>query len=108
MGVQLSLNNDASHYDRGIDQWRTLAAAAFAYSNMTLRQVSLETHHSFGAIGYAEDQEAPRHFKRVHLDIVRHGGGRQAREELAERHLGEESVELPRYDLGEAGKRFRG
>ncbi len=107
MGVQLSLNNAASHYDRGIDHWRTFAAAAFAYSNMTLRQVSLETHHSFGAIGYAEDHEAPRHFKRVHLDIVRHGGGRQAREELAERHLGERSVELPQYDLGEAGNKFR-
>src|SRR5882757_8640294 len=108
MGVQLSLDNAASHYDRGIDHWRTFAAAAFAYANMTLRQVSLETHHSFGAIGYAEDHEAPRHFKRVHLDIVRHGGGRQAREELAERYLGEQSVELPQYDLGEAGNRFRG
>jgi len=107
MGVQLSVNNAASHYDRGIDHWRTFAAAAFAYSNMTLRQVSLETHHYFGAIGYAEDHEAPRHFKRVHLDIVRHGGGRQAREELAERHLGERSVELPQYDLGEAGNKFR-
>jgi alkylation response protein AidB-like acyl-CoA dehydrogenase len=108
MGVQLSLGNAASHYDRGIDHWRTFAAAAFAYSNMTLRQVSLETHHAFGAIGYAEDHEAPRHFKRVHLDMVRHGGGRQAREELAERYLGTESAELPQYDLGEAGNRFRG
>jgi alkylation response protein AidB-like acyl-CoA dehydrogenase len=106
-GVQLSLNNAASHHERGIDHWRTFAAAAFAYSNMTLRRVSLETHHCFGAIGYAEDHEAPRHFKRVHLDIVRHGGGRQARQELAERYLGENSAELPQYDLGEAGNKFR-
>jgi alkylation response protein AidB-like acyl-CoA dehydrogenase len=108
MGVRLSLSNAASHYDRGIDHWRTFAAAAFAYANMTLRQVSLETHHAFGAIGYAEDHEAPRHFKRVHLDIVRHGGGRQAREELAQRYLGEESIEFPQFDLGDAGNSFRG
>ena len=88
MGVQFSLDNAAAHYDRGIADWRTFAAAAFAYANTTLRQVSLETHHAFGAIGYAEDHEAPRHFKRVHLDVVRHGGGRRAREELAERYLG--------------------
>ena len=65
-----------------------IAAAAFAYANTTLRQVSLETHHAFGAIGYAEDHEAPRHFKRVHIDVVRHGGGRRAREDLAGRYLG--------------------
>ncbi len=55
----------ASHYDRGIAEWRTFAAASFAYAHATLRQVALETHHSFGAIGYAEDHEAPRHFKRT-------------------------------------------
>ncbi|HEY6714956.1 MAG TPA: acyl-CoA dehydrogenase family protein, partial [Reyranella sp.] len=83
MGVQACLDNAASHYDRGIAEWRTFAAASFAYAHATLRQVALETHHSFGAIGYAEDHEAPRHFKRIHLDMVRHGGGRRAREELA-------------------------
>jgi alkylation response protein AidB-like acyl-CoA dehydrogenase len=107
MGVQLSLDNAASHYDRGIADWRTFAAAAFAYSNATLRQVSLETHHAFGAIGYAEDHEAPRHFKRVHLDIMRHGGGRRAKEKLADRYLGETPNELPEFDLGEEGNAFR-
>jgi alkylation response protein AidB-like acyl-CoA dehydrogenase len=107
MGVQLSLDNAALHFDRGIDDWRTFSAAAFAYSNATLRQVSLETHHAFGAIGYAEDHEAPRHFKRVHLDIVRHGGGRRAREELADRYLGETPKELPEFDLGGEGNAFR-
>src|SRR6266851_3150557 len=54
MGVQACLDNAASHYDRGIAEWRTFAAAAFAYAHVTLRQVALETHHTFGAIGYAE------------------------------------------------------
>src|SRR6266851_4988106 len=40
MGVQLSLDNAALHFDRGIGDWRTFSAAAFAYSNATLRQVS--------------------------------------------------------------------
>jgi alkylation response protein AidB-like acyl-CoA dehydrogenase len=107
LGVQFSVDNAATHYDRGVDDWRTFASAAFAYANATLRQVSLETHHAFGAIGYAEDHEAPRHFKRVHLDIVRHGGGRRAREELAERYLGEKPNGLPEFDLGEEGNAFR-
>jgi alkylation response protein AidB-like acyl-CoA dehydrogenase len=106
-GVEGCLDNAASHYDRGADEWRTFAAAASAYAGATLRQVSLETHHCFGAIGYAEDHEAPRHFKRIHLDVVRHGGGRVAREELAERYLGEEKKQLPEFDLGPAGNAFR-
>jgi alkylation response protein AidB-like acyl-CoA dehydrogenase len=106
-GVHLSVDNAAAHYDRRVDDWRTFAAAASAYAGATLRQVVLETHHSFGAIGYAEDHEAPRHFKRVHLDIVRLGGGRQAREELAERYLGAVSKGLPELDLGAEGNAFR-
>src|SRR5258708_8713601 len=70
LGGQLFLNTPPFHYDRGLDHWRTFAAAALGYSNMTLRQVSLETHHSFVAICYSEEHDAPRHFKRVHLDIV--------------------------------------
>jgi alkylation response protein AidB-like acyl-CoA dehydrogenase len=107
MGTQFTLDNAAAHYDRGVADWRSFAAAAFAYANTTLRQVSLETHHAFGAIGYAEDHEAPRHFKRVHLDVVRHGGGRRAREELAERYLGPTSHSLPEFDLGAKGNAFR-
>jgi alkylation response protein AidB-like acyl-CoA dehydrogenase len=107
MGVQACLDNAASHFDRGIAEWRTFAAAAFAYAHATLRQVALETHHAFGAIGYAEDHEAPRHFKRIHLDIVRHGGGRRAREELADRYLGETKKDLPEFDLGAEGNAFR-
>ncbi len=105
--VQLSLDNAALHYDRRDDRWRPFAAAAFAYTNMVLRQVSLQTHHAFGAIGYAEDHEAPRHFKRVHLDVAVHGGGRAAREELAARYLGDHDNELPQFDLGAAANRFR-
>ena len=44
-----------------------------------LRRVSLETQHAFGAIGYAEEHEAPRHFKRVHLDTLALGGAPHAR-----------------------------
>jgi alkylation response protein AidB-like acyl-CoA dehydrogenase len=107
MGTQFSLDNAAAHYDRGIADWRSFAAAAFAYANTTLRQVSLETHHAFGAIGYAEDHEAPRHFKRVHLDVIRHGGGRRAREVLAERYLDSTPSSLPEFDFGAKGNEFR-
>ena len=103
--VRLSLDNAAAHHDRRVDHWRGFAAAACAFANTALREVSLATHHTFGAIGYAEDHEAPRHFKRVHLDVLRHGGGRQARDELAARYLDNASCEFPEYDLGNAADR---
>jgi alkylation response protein AidB-like acyl-CoA dehydrogenase len=48
-----------------------------------LRQNALEIQHAFGAIGFAEEHEAPRHFKRVHSDATRMGGVRRARRLLA-------------------------
>lgn len=105
--VQASLDNAAAHHDRRVDDWRSFAAAAFAHAGPSLRQVSLETHHAFGAIGYAEDHEAPRHFRRVHLDVVRHGGAHAAHEALAARYLAQTPGELPELDLGEDANAFR-
>ena len=50
--------------------------------------VSIETHRALGAIGYAEEHEAPRHFRRVHADLARFGGVSRARAELADFLLG--------------------
>jgi alkylation response protein AidB-like acyl-CoA dehydrogenase len=50
--------------------------------------VSIQTHRALGAIGYAEEHEAPRHFRRVHADLARFGGVTRARAELAEYLLG--------------------
>ena len=105
--VHASLDNAAAHCDRHAGQWRSFAAATCAYAGPSLRRVSLENHHAFGAIGYAEDHEAPRHFRRVHLDVTRHGGAQAAREALAERYLGETPLEFPELDLGAAAHAFR-
>jgi alkylation response protein AidB-like acyl-CoA dehydrogenase len=83
----------ARQHDSGEQHWRFAANAAIAYAS-ALRRVSLETHHAFGAIGYAEEHEAPRHFRRVHADLVRMGGVRRARAELAA-HMLEGSGTLP-------------
>jgi alkylation response protein AidB-like acyl-CoA dehydrogenase len=106
-GAQGILDSAAAHFDGRAPEWRTVAAAAFAYVNSTLRQVSLETHHTFGAIGYAEDHEAPRHFKRVHIDVLRHGGGRPVREELAARYLADKPATMPELDFGARANAFR-
>jgi alkylation response protein AidB-like acyl-CoA dehydrogenase len=105
--VRQLIENAASHFDRGIADWRVFALAACAYGNTALREVSLQTHHAFGAIGYAEDHEAPRHFKRVHLDVLRHGGGKEVREALAAHFLDGPPRGFPEYDLGRAGNAFR-
>ena len=52
------------------------------------RTVSIETHRALGAIGYAEEHEAPRHFRRVHADLARFGGAPGARAALADFVLG--------------------
>ncbi|MFO1272775.1 MAG: acyl-CoA dehydrogenase family protein [Rubrivivax sp.] len=106
-GVRLTLEQAARAFDLGLREWPYFASAAAAFGTQALRQVSLETHHAFGAIGYAEEHEAPRHFRRVHLDTLALGGPSAARAELAARLLDDDTATLPAYDLGEAGNAFR-
>jgi alkylation response protein AidB-like acyl-CoA dehydrogenase len=106
-GVRLTLENAASNYDRGTREWRYFASCAVAFANGALRQVSRETHHAFGAIGYSEEHEAPRHFRRVHIDTLAQGGARRACREIAAHLLDGKTTSLPRYDLGAAGNAFR-
>lgn len=63
--------------------WPLLAKAAVAFCCQTLRQVAFETQHCFGAIGFAEEHEAPRLFRRVQGDLARLGGAAAARRDLA-------------------------
>ncbi len=106
-GVRLTLEHAAQSFDLGAAAWRYFAAAAVAFGGPALRRVSLETHHAFGAIGYAEEHEAPRHFKRAHLDALAFGGAAAARRELAAHLLDDPQAVLPEYDLGPAGNAFR-
>lgn len=106
-GTELLVAHAAALADAGAPDWRHFAAAAVSFGSPALRRVSLETHHAFGAIGYAEEHEAPRHFRRVHLDTLAMGGPRPARAALAARVLDDAAGRLPRHDLGEAGNAFR-
>lgn len=87
-GARLTLDGAAAAYDRGVAEWRVFAAAALAFAGPMLRQVALETQHAMGAIGYAEEHELPRHFRRIHADLARFGGAPRARGELADYLLG--------------------
>lgn len=106
-GVRLVLHQAAAAFDLDQPARHWLAAAASAFAGAALRQVALETHHAFGAIGYAEEHEAPRHFRRVHLDTIVLGGAVSARLELAELMLDSNSAMLPEINLGAAGNAFR-
>lgn len=106
-GVRLTLEHAAESLDFGAADWRYYVNAALAYGGPALRQASLETHHAFGAIGYAEEHEAPRHFRRVYMDTLLLGGSRQARHALAAALLDTDGARIPEYDLGAAGNAFR-
>jgi alkylation response protein AidB-like acyl-CoA dehydrogenase len=106
-GVRLTLDHAAHLHDRGDAHWRYFSDAAIAFGGETLRRVSLETQHTFGAIGYAEEHEAPLHFKLVHLDTVALGGSLQARRRIAAFLLDEGGNGLPPCDLGLAGNALR-
>ncbi|WP_322516799.1 acyl-CoA dehydrogenase [Rhodopseudomonas palustris] len=106
--AELTLANAAAQHDLGIERWRWFAAAAQATAASTLRRISLETQHAFGAVGYSEEHEAPRHFRQVHLGVLRHGGERPPVEQLACYFLDQDGpVQFPEYDLGPAGNAFR-
>jgi alkylation response protein AidB-like acyl-CoA dehydrogenase len=87
-GARLTLETAAEAWDNGNPDWRVFASAALAFAGPALRAVSIETHRALGAIGYAEEHEAPRHFRRVHADLARFGGAPRARAELADVLLG--------------------
>jgi alkylation response protein AidB-like acyl-CoA dehydrogenase len=106
-GVRLTLDHAADRHDREDANWRYFADVAAGFGGEALRRVSLETQHTFGAIGYAEEHEAPLHFKRVHLDTVALGGSQQARRNIASFLLDEGGAGLPQYDLGPAGNALR-
>lgn len=106
-GVRLTLGHAAAAFDLGQADAPYFASAAWAFGAQALRQVALENQHAFGAIGYAEEHEAPRHFRRVHLDLVALGGAGGARAELAAALLDDDAGTLPEYDLGPAGNALR-
>jgi alkylation response protein AidB-like acyl-CoA dehydrogenase len=106
-GAELLIRRAAAEKDAESADWRYCAAAASAFAGLHLPRFSVETHHVFGAIGYSEEHEAPRHFKRVHVDLLAAGGGRAARRELAERVTAASAPGLPKLDLGPAGNQFR-
>jgi len=87
-GARLTLETAAEARDADNPDWRIFAASALAFAGPALRAVSIETHRALGAIGYAEEHEAPRHFRRVHADLARFGGAPRARAELANFLLG--------------------
>ncbi len=106
-GTRLALDSAAWLHDHDDVNWRYFASCAIAFAGDALRRVSLETQHTFGAIGYADEHEAPIHFKRVHLDTVALGGSAHARRQIGSFLLDAGGESLPRYDLGAAGNMFR-
>src|SRR6266436_62849 len=106
-GVRLTLDHAADLHDRGDRNWRYFANSAVAFAGDALRRVSLETQHTFGAIGYAEEHEAPGHFKRVHLDTIALGGAPHARRLISSFLFDHGAEGLPHYDLGPAGNQLR-
>jgi alkylation response protein AidB-like acyl-CoA dehydrogenase len=87
-GARLALDSAAAARDGDDPDWRIFASSALAFAGPALRAVAIETHRALGAIGYAEEHEAPRHFRRVHADLARFGGVSRARAELADYLLG--------------------
>jgi alkylation response protein AidB-like acyl-CoA dehydrogenase len=106
-GVRLVLDHAARLHDIDDRNWRYFADCAVAFCGDALRRVSLETQHTFGAIGYADEHEAAQHFKRVHLDTIALGGAPGARQRLASYLLDRGGAPLPQYDLGPAGNELR-
>ena len=106
-GVRLTLDHAAHLHDREDRNWRYFVNAAVAFGCDALRRVCLETQHTLGAIGYAEEHQAPRHFKRVHLDAVALGGGTEARRRIGSFLFEQGGAGLPQYNLGPAANALR-
>ena len=113
-GTRLTIAAAADALDLGDSNWRYFAEAAIAYAGPSLRQLILEAHHVMGAVGYAEEHELPRHFRSIHVDLVRFGGAARARGALATHLLASDggkangSSNLPSHDRDADVTEFRG
>jgi alkylation response protein AidB-like acyl-CoA dehydrogenase len=105
--VRLTLDHAAHQHDREDRDWRYFVNTAVAFGCSALRQVSLQTQHTLGAIGYAEEHQASGYFKRVHLDTVALGGATESRRRVASFMLDGGGAGLPQYDLGPAANELR-
>jgi alkylation response protein AidB-like acyl-CoA dehydrogenase len=106
-GVRLTLDHAAHLHDCEDSNWRYFVNAAVAFGCDALRRVCLETQHTLGAIGYAEEHQAPGHFKRVHLDAVALGGATEARRRIGAFLFDQGGAGLPQYNLGPAANALR-
>jgi len=82
-GSRLLVERAGRARDAGRPSWRSDAAAATAFAAPALRRVVREAQHVLAGVGYIEEHEAPRHFRRVHADTLRFGGAAAGRAELA-------------------------
>jgi len=80
--VSLLVGRAAHAVDTGAD-WHAQASAAAAFAGPALRRIARESQHVLAGVGYIEEHEAPRHFRRVHADTLRFGGAPAGRAELA-------------------------
>lgn len=87
-GTRLALEQAASERARGERQWKLFASAAIAFAGPALCGLIVQVHRALRAIGYAEEHEVPRHFRRVHADLIRFGGAPRARSDLSDALLG--------------------
>jgi alkylation response protein AidB-like acyl-CoA dehydrogenase len=104
--TKLLLARAAKAYDTSDPTWRYVANATCAFANRALRQTILECMHALGGISYMEEHEVPRHFRRVHADLLRFGGVHAVREGLAESLL-DAGMMTPDLDLGPEANAFR-
>ena len=81
--ARLLLERAARARDQARPGWAENVAAAAAFAAPALRRVAREAQHVLAGVGYMEEHEAPRHFRRVNADTLRYGGGPAGRAELA-------------------------
>ncbi|ETF03764.1 acyl-CoA dehydrogenase [Advenella kashmirensis W13003] len=106
-GTRLIQEYAAAQFDFQNPNWRYFVSAALTFGNRRLKQIALEIHHTYGANGYADDHEAARHFRTIHIDTTVNGGWHKARADLADCLFNDGFTQLPEYDLGEKANTLR-
>ncbi|WP_170234987.1 acyl-CoA dehydrogenase family protein [Croceicoccus sediminis] len=81
---RMLVDRAASSCRPGGSQWLDNANGAILFCQVHLRKIALETHHCFGAIGFAEEHDAPTQFRVIHAEMARSGGLKKTSREYAE------------------------
>ncbi len=107
--TRLLIDEAVGSYQNHKPDWEARVDAARAFACVNLKQAGFDAQCMFGGLGFWQEHEGPRLFRRLHSELLRYGGVSASRNSFAHYLLrdGYSYRAIPSHDLGETAEAFR-